>query len=138
MHARVSEDDGWYTTRGLDPNIRPYLNEALDKCTYLRERGHEAIQYPDTESYRVARCGVGTYAGEEKAPSPPHRVGVPPLRVRHPGQADKTHTVVQVRRASHKQQTPSIQAVMPQPAAVRDWDVLPAISPRRREGTPSR
>jgi hypothetical protein len=70
LHARVSEDDGWYTTRGLDPNIRPYLNEALDKCTYLRERGHEAIQYLDTENYRVARCGVDTYAGQEKAPSP--------------------------------------------------------------------
>lgn len=46
-------DDGYHITEGLDEPLRRMLDTAMDELEALRERGHEAIQYPDEPTYVI-------------------------------------------------------------------------------------
>lgn len=52
----------YHLTQGLPEDLRIKLNEALEALETLRDRGKEAVQYEEVESYRVTPMEVYEHA----------------------------------------------------------------------------
>ncbi|MER5263079.1 hypothetical protein ABTZ99_13520 [Actinosynnema sp. NPDC002837] len=57
-------DERYHVTEGIAEPLRTKLEVALRELEHLRDRGHEAEQYPDEKTYAITPMEVWEHAND--------------------------------------------------------------------------